>query len=252
MALNNAGTTGAPLASASLAANEIMLTTEALDFATTIVDLSAVAVFAVTGALAASRKEMDIFGFAVLGTAVGIGGGTVRDVLLGKLPVFWVTQPSYVMICVLASLLVYFTAHIPHSRYRSLLWFDAIGLSMVAVVGAEKGLAASGSAIVALVMAAITGSFGGIIRDVLSGEIPLLLRREIYVTAALAGAAVYLVANGLGSPRWLGLAAGAIVCFTVRGLAIYYHWQLPSFRPRPGRTVAEIEATDSSPAGRQQ
>lgn len=224
-----------------------MLTTETLDLAATAADLSAVAVFAVTGALAASRKEMDIFGFALLGTAVGIGGGTVRDVLLGRLPVFWVTSPSYVTVCVLTSVVVYFTAHLAQSRYRSLLWFDAIGLSMVAVAGAEKGLSASDNAVVALVMAAITGSFGGIIRDVLSGEIPLLLRREIYVTAALAGAAVFLIAHAFGLPRWLALASGALVCFTVRGLAIHYHWQIPTYQPRPGRTLTEIEAQQTTP-----
>ena len=223
-----------------------MLTTHALDFAATIVDLSAVAVFAVTGALAASRKEMDVFGFIMLGTSVGIGGGTVRDVLLGRLPVFWVTQPSYVLVCVLVSVVVFFTAHIPQSRYRSLLWFDAVGLSLVAVAGADKGLAASDSATVALVMAAITGSFGGIIRDVLSGEVPLLLRREVYVTAALAGAAIFLMAYGLGLPRWAALTAGSIVCFVVRGLAIHYHWSFPTYRPRPGRSVAEIEAAETS------
>lgn len=223
-----------------------MLTPEALDFAAMIVDLLAVAVFAVTGALAASRKEMDVFGFIMLGTSVGIGGGTVRDVLLGRLPVFWVTSPSYVLVCVFVSVVVYFTAHLPQSRYRSLLWFDAVGLSLVAVAGAEKGLAASGSAVVALVMAAITGSFGGIIRDVLSGEVPLLLRREIYVTAALAGAAVFLGAHGLGLPRWLAGATGAVACFTVRGLAIHHHWSLPTYRPRPGRAVAEIEAEQAA------
>lgn len=223
-----------------------LLTPDAISLATTIVDLSAVAVFAVSGALAASRKEMDIFGFAVLGTAVGIGGGTVRDVLLGKLPVFWVTQPSYIVVCIVASLLVFFTAHIPESRYRSLLWFDAVGLSLVSVVGAEKGIDASGSVAVALVMAAITGSFGGIIRDVLSGEVPLLLRREIYVTAALAGALVYLVGHYLGLPRWSAMGLGALICFAVRGSAIAYHWTLPNPWSRPGRTMAEIEAGETA------
>lgn len=198
-------------------------------------DALAVAVFAVTGALVASRKQMDIFGFALLGTVTGVGGGTVRDVLLGKLPVFWVEQPIYPAICIVVSGLVFFTAHIPESRYRVLLWLDALGLSLVTVVGAARGLEAGASPFIAVVMGVITAAFGGIIRDVLGGESPVILRREIYVIPALIGAALFVLIVGLGGGTLVGSASGALACFLVRGLALHYGWSLPPYRARPGR-----------------
>ena len=206
-----------------------------------VLDVLSVAVFAVTGALVASRKQMDIFGFALLGTVTGIGGGTVRDVLLGKLPVFWVGEPAYVAICVLVSFIVFFTAHIPESRYRLLLWLDAVGLSLVAVVGATRGLDAGATTFIAVVMGVITAAFGGIIRDVLGGESPVILRREIYVIPALVGAALAVALLELDMPRWQAMTAGALACFVVRGLALVYGWSLPPYRARAGRNAADLD-----------
>lgn len=202
-------------------------------------DWFAVAVFAVTGALVASRKEMDIFGFALLGTVTGIGGGTVRDVMLGKLPVFWVMEPAYVAICLIVSTIVYFTAHIPQSRYKAILWLDAVGLAMVAVAGADRGLEAGTGSFIAVVMGVITAVFGGIIRDVLGGESPLILRREIYVIPAIIGASLFVVLIGHGVERWLSVAAGTFACFAVRGLALYFSWALPAYKARPGRSYPD-------------
>jgi uncharacterized membrane protein YeiH len=205
----------------------------------TTLDWFGVAVFAVTGALVASRKQMDIFGFALLATVTGIGGGSVRDVLLGQLPVFWVKQPAYVVICVAVSVIVFLTAHIPESRYRLLMWLDAIGLAFFCVVGAGKGLAAG--PFIAVVMAVITASFGGIIRDVIGGEIPFLLRKEIYVTAAFAGAVTFVGGTGLGIPETVAALAGFVVCFVIRGLGLRYGLALPTYRARPGRTAEELK-----------
>lgn len=205
-----------------------------------IIDHVAVGVFAVTGALVASRKEMDVFGFALLGTATGIGGGTLRDVLLGHLPVFWVQRPSYVAVCVAVSVAVFFTAHLPQSRYRVLLWLDAIGLALFSVAGADRVLIAGGGPFVAVVMGVVTATFGGIIRDVLGGESPLLLRREIYVTAALAGALAFVLASAADAGRlWAGLL-GFAVCFVIRALALVYRWSLPPYKARPGREPRSI------------
>ena len=200
-------------------------------------DWFGIAVFAATGALIASRKQMDIFGFALLGTATGVGGGTIRDVLLGNLPVFWVHQPAYVLVCVAVSTLVFFSAHIPESRYRLLLWFDAAGLALFATIGAEKGLEAGTGPVVAVFMGIITATFGGIIRDVLGGEVPLILRKEIYVTAALLGAATFIAALHIGLPRSLALASGFFACFALRALALRYGWSLPPYRARAPRNV---------------
>ncbi len=204
-------------------------------------DWFGVAVFAVTGALVASRKQKDIFGFALLATVTGIGGGSVRDLLLGSLPVFWVTQPLYVAICVAVSAIVFFTAHIPESRYRLLMWLDAIGLSFFCVVGAGKGLEAGAGPFIAIVMAVITASFGGIIRDVIGGESPFLLRKEIYVTAALAGAVAFVGSLALGVPDVIATIAGFAVCFVIRGFGLRYGLALPTYRARPGRTPEELK-----------
>src|SRR6187402_2708722 len=123
--------------------------------ATSILDWLGIIAFTITGALVASRKQMDVVGFAVLGTVTGIGGGTLRDVLLGS-PVFWIREPTYLLTCALVSVLVFFAAHIPQSRYRYLLWLDAIGLALFAVAGAEKALQAGASPLVAIVMGVVT------------------------------------------------------------------------------------------------
>lgn len=207
----------------------------------TVLDWFGITVFAVTGALVASRKEMDVFGFALLATVTGVGGGTVRDVALGSLPVFWVVEPAYVAVCLAVALVVFFTAHIPESRYRLLLWLDAVGLSFVCVVGAEKGLAAGAGPFIAIVMGVVTAAFGGMIRDVLGGESPVILRKEIYVTAALAGAMIYVGSIGLGAGRPAAALGSFAVCLVVRGVALRLHWSLPAYRPRPGRSPDQIE-----------
>ena len=199
----------------------------------TALDWFGVAVFAVTGALVASRKQMDIFGFALLATVTGIGGGSMRDLLLG-VPVFWVGQPLYVGVCVMVAAVVFFTAHIPESRYRLLMWLDAVGLSFFCVVGASKGLEAGAGPFIAVVMAVITASFGGIIRDVIGGESTLLLRKEIYVTAALAGAVVFVASRGLGIADTIGAIAGFATCFVIRGVGLRYRLALPSYKTRAG------------------
>jgi uncharacterized membrane protein YeiH len=197
-------------------------------------DWLGVVAFATTGALVASRKQMDIIGFTLLGVATGIGGGTLRDVLL-RAPVFWVSEPAYLIACVLVSGLVFFTAHIPQSRYRFLLWLDAIGLALFAVTGAEKAWHAGADGIVAVAMGVITATFGGIIRDLLGGESPVILSREIYASAALAGAVIFTSSLALGAPRELALGTGFAVGLLVRAAALHYGWSLPRYRQRPGR-----------------
>ncbi len=207
----------------------------------TALDWFGVAIFAVTGALVASRKQMDIFGFILLGAATGIGGGSLRDVMLGALPVFWVREPVYLGICVAVAAATFFLAHIPESRYRALLWLDAAGLSLVCVVGADKALAAGAGGFIAAAMGVISATFGGIIRDMLGGESPLILRKEIYVTAALAGASAFVALVALDVPPAVAAIAGFAVCFVIRALALHYGWSLPVYRAREGRTAEEVE-----------
>jgi uncharacterized membrane protein YeiH len=200
-------------------------------------DLMGVAVFALTGALVASRKQMDLVGFVVMGTVTGVGGGTIRDMALGLAPVFWVREPVYLLVCLAASLLAFFTAHLPESRLRVLIWLDAVGLALFAVLGAEKALGFG--PVVAAAMGVVTAVAGGMIRDILGGESPLILRREIYATAALLGACVFLVA-ALVLPRDAALALGFLAGLGLRGLALARGWSLPAYRSRPGRPPDEV------------
>ena len=150
-------------------------------------------VFAATGALAASRRQLDIIAFVFLAAVTGIGGGTLRDLILG-VPVFWVKDPGNLMVCAAAAILVYFSANLLESRYRVLLWLDALGLAAYSVIGAAKSLALGFDSTIAIVTGIMTATFGGILRDIISGEPSVLMRREIYVTAALAGSVTYISA----------------------------------------------------------
>jgi uncharacterized membrane protein YeiH len=201
-----------------------------------VLDWFGLVVFSTTGALVASRKQMDIFGFALLATAAGIGGGTLRDVLLGQFPVFWVQQPAYLMVCVGVAAVLFFTAHIPQSRLVLLLWLDAIGLALFAVTGAEKALNAGAGSIVAVAMGVMTATFGGIIRDILGGETPVILSREIYVTAALLGALVFVACLALGIAHPIALVSGFAAALVLRAAALHWGWSLPRYRPRPPRS----------------
>ncbi len=204
-------------------------------------DFCGVAVFAATGALAASRKQLDIIGFIFLGILTGVGGGTVRDLILGATPVFWVGQPGYLTVATVTAVLVYFTAHRVWSRYVVLLWLDAIGLAAYCVIGAAKGLALGAPPLIAVVTGVMTATFGGILRDIVAGEPSVLLRPEIYVTAALTGSATYVLAIGAGTPAGAAAVGAAILAFLVRGGALAFGWKFPVYRARAGRQPEEIE-----------
>jgi uncharacterized membrane protein YeiH len=192
-------------------------------------DILAAVVFAVSGALVASRKGMDVMGSMWLAVITGVGGGTVRDLIL-DVPVFWVQNPVHVSACLVTAVVMHFVAPGVESRYRTLLWFDAFGLALVTVAGTVKALDAGAPALVAIAMGAVTGSVGGIIRDTL-GHVPsVLLRHEIYITASVLGACAYVGLNGLGLARLAAMTAGFLVTFSVRGLAIRFGWSVPVFR----------------------
>ncbi len=198
-------------------------------------DLAGIAVFAASGALVASRKQMDAVGFIVIGCLTSFGGGTVRDLLLGRTPVFWLREPQVLAVASVVALLVFFAAPRVENRFRALLWADAAGLALFAVLGAEIALLAGSPPWAAVLLGVVTASFGGVLRDVVCNEIPLLLRKEIYALAALAGAAVFVLLRMQGVWRDAALLAGVAVCFAIRAAAIARGWSLPAYRSRPGR-----------------
>ncbi len=204
-----------------------------------ILDYAGIAVFAATGALAASRKQVDIIGFLFFAAITGIGGGTVRDLIL-DVPVFWVVNPDYLLICVVTAVLVYFTAHLFESRYKLLLWLDAIGLAAYCVFGAWKAYTVTGSPVIAVVMGVITASFGGILRDQMAGEPSILLQREIYITAALVGAGAYTGLAAAGLPLMWAAVPAALLALAIRGGAMRFGWSFPPYKGKPGRKPEDI------------
>ncbi|MBO6718038.1 MAG: trimeric intracellular cation channel family protein [Rhizobiaceae bacterium] len=202
-------------------------------------DYAGIAVFAATGALAASRKQLDIVSFLFLGGVTAIGGGTLRDLILDA-PVFWVEEHNYLIVAGAVAVIVYFTAHLIESRYKLLLWFDALGLAAYSVYGAWKGYELTGSPLVAIVMGTLTATFGGILRDLLAGEPSVLLRPEIYVSASLTGAVVYTLTAAFGVELFLCASLGFASSLALRGGALRFGWSIPPYRSRPGRNPEDI------------
>lgn len=200
-----------------------------LETITSVLDGVGIVAFAITGALMASRKQMDIVGFVVIGTVTGIGGGTLRDVLL-DLPVFWVASPGYLIACALVSALVAFAARVSQSQYRLILWLDAVGLAIFAVTGAERAMLTGAGATVAVAMGVMTATFGGIVRDLLGNESPVILSREIYASAALAGALIFVTLTATDAPRAAAIGAGFAAGLLIRTTALRYGWSLPRYR----------------------
>ncbi|HEV7264892.1 MAG TPA: trimeric intracellular cation channel family protein [Falsiroseomonas sp.] len=207
----------------------------ALDLALRLLDWLGIAAFAASGALVASRKQMDAVGFVLMAAVTGFGGGTLRDLLLGRTPVFWLATPELLAIAAGAALLVFFTAHLVESRFRALVWVDAAGMALFAVVGAEIALVADADPWAAVLLGVVTATAGGIVRDVICNELPLILRREIYITAAAAGAAAYVALRLALLPRDVALLAGLLLAFGIRAAAILRGWSLPPYRARPAR-----------------
>lgn len=198
-------------------------------------DWLGIVAFTITGALVASRNQMDVVGFVLLGTVTGIGGGTIRDILLDNHPILWVEQPRYLVVCILVSLIVFVTAHLVHSRMRLILWADAIGLALFSAVGAERAIASGAPALVAVIMGIITACFGGIIRDLLGQERSIIFSYEIYVTAAMAAAVTFVALHALGLSREVAVSASVLLGVILRGGALTWGWSLPRYRPRPPR-----------------
>lgn len=203
---------------------------DALAGALAILDYAAVAVFGASGALAAARRKHDIVTFGFFAAVTGVGGGTLRDLLIGA-PVFWVQRPAYLAVTLVAAAAVWIVGW-GRSRERILIWLDALGMAAYAIVGALKATSLGVPPLSAVVMGVLTSTFGGIIRDVLAEEPSVLLRRELYITAALAGAIAFVLLQMLGLGILPASVIGFVIAFATRAGAILFGWTLPAF---PGR-----------------
>lgn len=189
--------------------------------------------FAISGIRKAANKNFDLFGAYVVGITTAIGGGTIRDAILG-VPPFWFSTPTYVIITALAIVAVMIFGGKILMMNNTFFIFDTIGLSLFTVVGIEKTLYLGHPIWVAIIMGTITGAFGGILRDVLTRDIPLIFHKDIYALACVLGGLVYWLVSELGANDIVTPLLAAIVIFLVRVGAVRFHWSLPRLKPLEG------------------
>ena len=201
-----------------------------------LLDYASVLVFALTGALVASRAQLDIVGCFFIACLTAVGGGTLRDVLLNRDTVFWVAEPTYIAIACTAALIVFFTAHLLESRYRALIWLDSLALAIAVPAGVGVAMGLDQPAAIVLIMGMVTGCLGGLMRDVVCNEVPLVLKQgELYASAAFAGAGAALIVRALGADTLVMLAACALLTWILRAGSLAFGWRLPVYKSRPPR-----------------
>ncbi|MGH8460202.1 MAG: trimeric intracellular cation channel family protein [Stenotrophobium sp.] len=193
-------------------------------------DLAGVAVYAVSGALAAGRKSLDLIGVLVIAIVTAIGGGTLRDLLLDRHPVFWVASPGFLLVIIAFAIITLIYVRWFRPPDRLLLVADAFGLALFTISGARIAQTLQVDGVIVVVMGTITGVFGGVLRDMLCAEIPMILRKgSIYATAAIAGASVFVLMDDLGLDRGIAAFCGMGVIVLLRLAAIIWGLSLPVF-----------------------
>lgn len=197
-----------------------------------LLDLAGVAVFSISGVLAARDRDLDLLGVIVVAAITAIGGGTLRDLLLDRHPIFWVTDASYLTVIIVSAVMTIIYVRKWPPPGVILLVADALGLALFALSGAQYAEAARCPPLIVILMGTITGVMGGIIRDVITARVPLILRREIYATAAIAGVAVYLLLQTIDVPRAVAFGSGMVTVVVLRLVAIRWNLHLPVFRHR--------------------
>ena len=204
-------------------------------------------VFAISGAVAAVKYRLDIFGVMVLAFAAGNVGGITRDLLIGAVPPAAISSLNYLGVSVLAGLIVFFWDPVVTRHNNTVLWFDAVGLAFFAVAGAEKALLHGLNPVIAALLGMLTGIGGGMVRDMLLTEIPHVLRSDLYAVAALAGASVVVIGDALGLPYAVSAPVGGALCFGLRFMAIRHGWHLPvAYLSAQGR-AAEDSSNNEKP-----
>lgn len=193
-------------------------------------DLFGVAVFAITGALMAGRKSMDLFGVLVIAIITALGGGTLRDVILGNHPVSWIRDDTYILVASIAAVGTVVWVRLTQPIHeKGLLIADAFGLAVFTVYGTEVALQHDLPLSTAVIMGVITGVAGGVMRDIICNEIPLIFKKEIYATACIAGALMFIALRALATPPWLDTGVAMLTVLATRLAAIRWHFSLPRF-----------------------
>ena len=193
-----------------------------------LLDFFGIAVFAVSGALVAAERKLDFVTFIFFAVVTGVGGGTLRDLLIGA-PVFWVRTNATLIICIVAAVLVWLGRRRRFAG-KALLWFDAAGMAAYSAYGAAKALGYGVAPVPAFAMGVLTACVGGIIRDVLAGQPSVLMRRELYVTPAALSAGLFVGLANVGLGVWIAAAIAIAAGFALRGGAIVRGWSLPAYR----------------------
>ena len=195
-----------------------------------LLDMVGVIACAIAGTLLAQHKGFDIAGCILVSMVNAIGGGTLRDMALDRHPLFWMTDLNYVIVITLTSLILQIFFHLYHKIDKALKLFDAIGLAAFSVIGFKVALAQDMSPVIAVMMGVWTAIIGGLLRDIICNEIPLLLQREIYITASIAGSLSYLALDYWGVDAAINEFMMLFIIFAVRMLALKFDWHLPSIR----------------------
>ncbi len=198
----------------------------------TFIDLAGTFAFAISGAVAARDKGLDVFGILVVAFMVACGGGIIRDLCVGAIPPAGLSDWRYLTVAMIAAIITMSLDSLSKWLNRPVLLFDALGLSLFAVSGARKALAYGHNYEVAILLGTITAVGGGVLRDVLLNRVPVIFEKEIYASAALAGASIVVIGGYFEWSRDWVFPAGFLICFILRMLAIYYHWELPAFRKK--------------------
>ena len=194
-----------------------------------VLDLGGVAVFAISGVASARRAGLDLFGILVIAVIAAIGGGTLRDLLLGRRPVFWIEDATYLAVIALAAAVALLYARWWSPPTQLLRLADTGGLALFTISGTQTALGQGIGWHAAIIMGLLSGCAGGILRDVLCGEVPYLLRREVYATAALAGAGLYVLLLRLGGPEQAAALLAMASIAAVRLVTLWRNWHLPAF-----------------------
>jgi len=195
-----------------------------------LLDLLGTIAFAISGALAGVRKDMDLYGISVLSLVTAVGGGTIRDLLVGRIPPFIFRDYNYIVLSLLSALVVFFFYRKVERGYNTLLIMDALGLGVFTVIGVKVGIDYNIGYIGSIFMGVMTGTVGGMIRDILQGEIPLVLKKEVYASASIIGGVVFLILFKSLGENYLTIITAILVVFLLRLLAIWKNWNLP--KPR--------------------